>query len=492
MLGEVPPSREPNLKFKQIAILLALTVGALFIHGYHPCTEDAEIYLPGAEKIIRPELFPAYPEFFQFHAHLTLFPNLIAVSVRITHLPMEWVLFLWQVASVFLLLFACWELSGHCFTDDKARWAAVALVAALLTLPVAGTALYIMDQYVNPRNLTASLGVLAVARVLNRKYRTAGGLLVLAALFHPLMASFSLSYCVLLVLPRRYDPRFSAITVLLPLGFFAPPSEGYHRAALLHSFHYLTRWQWYEWLGAVAPLIILSWFSVLARRKRSATLELMRRALVVYGLLYFAAGLALSITTRFEGLARIQPMRSLHLLYILFFVLVGGFVGEYVLKTRLWRWLILFTPICAGMFVAQRALFPGSAHLEWPGAAPKNQWVQALVWIRENTPESAVFALDPYHLEIPGEDHNGFRAIAQRSRLADVIKDSGAVSMFPQLADEWLTQTENQKNWKNFHLSDLKLLRQKYGVSWVVLQPPGIAGLECPFHNQAVMVCALN
>ena len=135
---------------KHKALLLLLTIGALFVHGYHPFAEDAEIYLPGVEKILHPELFPFGAEFFQSHAHLTYFPNLIAASVRVTHLPLEVALFLWQVLSIFLLLLAGWELSSRCFTDTRARWAGVGLLAALLTLPVAGTGLYILDQYLNP------------------------------------------------------------------------------------------------------------------------------------------------------------------------------------------------------------------------------------------------------------------------------------------------------------------------------------------------------
>ena len=141
------------------------------MHGYHPFAEDAEIYLPGVEKILHPELFPIGQEFFPSHASLTLFPNLIAFSLRVTHLPLEAGLFLWHVASIFLLLLACWELSGLFFPEcERARWGGVCLVAALLTIPVAGTALYIMDQYLNPRNLAAFAGIFVLARTLEKKY----------------------------------------------------------------------------------------------------------------------------------------------------------------------------------------------------------------------------------------------------------------------------------------------------------------------------------
>ena len=87
----------------------------MLVHGYHPYAEDAEIYLPGVERILHPELFPTGREFFLSHASLTLFPNLIAFSLHVTGLPMEAGLFLWHVASIFLLLLTCWELSWVLF-----------------------------------------------------------------------------------------------------------------------------------------------------------------------------------------------------------------------------------------------------------------------------------------------------------------------------------------------------------------------------------------
>ena len=160
-----------------------------------------------------------------------------------------------------------------------------------------------------------------------------------------------------------------------------------------------------------------------------------------------------------------------------------------MLKNRAWRCAALFVPLCAGMFLVQRALFPASAHIEWPGAEPKNQWVQAFEWIQTNTPRDAVFALDPLHMSIPGEDANGFRAIAQRSMLADAVKDSGAVTMFPALAEEWLRQVQAQSGWKTFQAQDFRRLRAQYGVNWIVVQRPDGIGLDCPYENAALLVC---
>jgi len=466
------------------------------VHGYHPFAEDAEIYLPGVERILHPELFPTGQEFFLSHAHMTLFPNVVAFSLRVTHLPLEVGLFLWHLASIFLLLLACWELSGLLFPGAKrARWGGVCLVAALLTIPVAGTALYIMDQYLNPRNLAAFAGVFMLARTLEKKYLRALLWLGFAACMHPLMWVFPFSFCVLFLVMKKIEGLWrktspaALAALLLGMPLAMAPSAAYHEAARRHGFHYIQRWAWYELLGAIAPLLLFWWFGRKARG-RWPGVERVSRAFVVYGVIYLLMALVVDLPARFEALARLQPLRSLHFLYIVMFVTVGGFLGDYVLKNRVWRWLLLFAPLLGGMFLAQRSLFPASAQVEWPGAAPRNPWAQAFVWIRQNTPVSAVFALDPEYMDIAGEDEIGFRCLTERSRLADDVKDNGVVSMFPHLAEKWWNQVQAQTPWKNLLLGDFMRLKNTYGAGWVVVQQP-VAGLDCRYKNAAVRVCRI-
>ncbi len=490
-------------KYETLGTLLLLTAGALLVMGYHPCAEDAEIYMPGVQKILHPELFPMGREFFLSHARLTFFPNLIALSLRVTHLPFDWGVFLWQVLSIFLLLAACWELSGLLFPTARARWAGVCLVAALLTIPVAGTALYIVDQYLNPRNLAAFAAVFAVVRTLEKKYLRSFLWIAFTACLHPLMWVFPFALCLLLAGIEKFEDRLQsgvtektvgAIAALLvfPGIPLAPvPSRAYQEVAKLHGYFYIQRWAWYEWLGAVAPLFLFWWFGRLARRREAACRERVCWAFVIYGAMFLSASLVVDLPVRFEVLARLQPMRSLHLMYIVMFLVMGGFVGECVLQQHVWRWLLLFVPLSLGMFYAQRALFPASAHLGLPGTTPKNPWAQAFLWIRENTPVNALFALDPQYSHIEGEDEVGFRCAALRSRLADWDKDNGAVSMFPQLGEEWWSQVQAQRGWKSFQLEDFLRLKNQYGVGWVVLQRPGVGGMDCPYSNAAVQVCKL-
>ena len=75
----------------------------------------------------------------------------------------DWIIFLWHAVSVLLLLIAARQLLRACFQSKCAQWAGVALLACVLTVPVAGTALVIMDPYLTARSLSTP-GTLFAAR----------------------------------------------------------------------------------------------------------------------------------------------------------------------------------------------------------------------------------------------------------------------------------------------------------------------------------------
>src|SRR5208337_3562431 len=81
----------------------------------------------------------------------------------------------------------------------------------------------------------------------------------------------------------------------------------------------------------------------------------------------FVAGCVITIPPRMERLTPFQPLRTLHLTYIVMFLLAGGLLAELVLKQKPWRWVALLLPIAAGMSIAQFESFPDSHHVEWPG-----------------------------------------------------------------------------------------------------------------------------
>ncbi len=143
------------------------------------------------------------------------------------------------------------------------------------------------------------------------------------------------------------------------------------------------------------------------------------------------------------------------------------------------------------MFASQRALFSGSEHLELPGMRSANPWLQSFAWIRQDTPTSAYFAMDPHYLEAPGEDYHSFRALAERSQLADAVKDTSVVMQVPDLGPDWERQVAVQAGWHNFKLADFKRLKADFGVNWVLVSYPQPAGLACSWHNDILSACQI-
>src|SRR5512137_2979378 len=217
------------MRGKDHLILAALTVAAIVVHGYHPAVEDAEIYTPGILKLLHPSLFPYNTEFFESHARMTVFPQLIAGSIRLTHLPLGAALLLWHVVTIFMFLLAVCRVARLCFEENFAVWCGVALVGSLLSIPVAGTRLFIMDPYLTTRSFSTAGALLGIASLLEEKYLAAALWIVFTGAIHPLMAVFSGTYAAILLLLKHPMPRKSAGAILAGFSqkFFPPVTPEY-------------------------------------------------------------------------------------------------------------------------------------------------------------------------------------------------------------------------------------------------------------------------
>jgi hypothetical protein len=511
--GNLREAAETSTRYPLLRLFL-LACAAVLAEGYHLGVDDGEIYVPAIKKVFDHRLYPFGAEFFLSHAHMSLFAPLVGDSARLLHLPVETAILLWHVGCVFLILIAGWQLAQAFFTSARAHWGAVALLAAVLPVPVAGTALVLSDNYLSARSFSAPFALLSIGFLLRGRLRLAFLWLVLTALFHPQMAV----YCAAFLALYWYFDRISGDAAPVGSDALAGPAVA-HRSAwllaavpsagLLHSFsltpatgayrdvlysrHYFFayRWHWYEWIGAIAPLLLLAAIARWPPRAASAAVARTCRALILLAVFSTAVFLLFSSSHRFDNLTRLQPMRSLHIVYLLMFVMLGGLLGEYVLRGRSWRWIALFLPLALGMFAVDRGQYSSSPHIEWPWQAPSNPWLEAFAWARDHTPVDAVFALDPNYMAIRGEDTHGFRALADRSMIADAYKDSGAVTMFPRLLDDWQQQQMMIAGWRSFGPADFERLAETSPATWVVIERKQQAGLDCPYSNAEVAVCRI-
>src|SRR5437879_2882229 len=244
--------------------------------------------------------------------------------------------------------------------------------------------------------------------------------------------------------------KLLAMAPLIPLFAFGAPrgpvaNDAWRDVLSTRPYLFPLRWHWYEWLGVIAPLAILTWFARFGRtgvRVCPLVNHASRRALLP-GVLGVAGAILITTVPAFERFIPTEPMRTLYFVYFLLVFLGGGLLGERVLRNHPVRWLLFLAPLCLVFFFSHRLSYPSSPHIEWPGRVPKNAWVEAFDWIRRNTPHEALCALDPLHMARPGEDSHGFRAFAERSMLADWVKDRAVSALAPELAPTWREQVRD-------------------------------------------------
>jgi hypothetical protein len=466
-----------------------LTAAAVLIHGYYVGVEDQDVYLAAAKKWLDPSLYPVNAEFFMEQMKVSLFIPALGLTARVAGL--EWALALWHITSIFLVLLGCWRVSELCFSSSTARWAAVMLVTSLLTMPIAGTALYPVDQYLHPRALASAGILLGIAASLRRRWLLTALWIAFAAAMHPLMAAFGISLLFFLWVPWKVTAA-PAMAALLPWGFFNQVSPAWKEATLARSYYFPFQWEWYEWLGVLAPVAFVWWAGRFARRRGRQELDHIAIRLIAFAAFQFLIAMAMTTSAFGLPLAALQPMRWLHIFYFFFLIIAGGLAGEFILKRHFWAWALVFGGLACVMFAAQLDLFSHSDHTDWPGQSPRNQWAQAFLWVRANTPQNAIFALDPKYMELPGEDAYGFRAWAERSVLAEDQKDPGAATVFPELAPKWQAQVTAQRGIEKFSGAQFEDLHRRFGAGWVLLPSYANVGLECPFRNSAAAVCRID
>lgn len=486
------------LRKRNIALGILFSALAFLVMGYHPGIEDDCVYLSAVKADLNPVLYPHDADFFRVQLQATMFDQWVAGFVQITHIPVAWTEFLWEFASIVLILLGTWSIARTVFASQRARWGAVAMMAAMLTLPVAGTALFIADQHLHPRNLATALILMAVASILSRRLWQAIPLLILSFVLHPIMGLLGISFCVFLQI-ALYEPVLvwlrswrKAVAAGVPLGWiFEPPTPLWRKALATRSYLFLTQWAWYEWLGAIAPLVLFWLLWRLAHKRGNEKMARFAMAVFLYGIFQQVVAIIICSSPALVRLTPLQPMRYLHLIYCFLVLIGGGLLAEYVVKDRAWRWALFLVLANGGMFASQRALFPNSPHLELPGVASSNPWLQAFAWIRVNTPVDAYFAMDPNYLAAQQEDYHSFRALAERSQLADALKDTAVVTQVPELGPVWERQVAAQQGFAHFQLADFERLKTEFGVNWVLVPNTQTANLACRWHNESLAVCQI-
>jgi hypothetical protein len=540
-------------------LLAALALLTFLIHGYHPLAEDGGLYVAGVQYTLDPSLFPHYTAFVREHLRFSLFAPVLAALVHLTHLPLAWLLFAVELFSLWLLFYAARKLLQRCFSRDTAQLFGLALLAVWATLPVAGTSLLLVDPYLTARSLSTPLSLLAIAFALDAwpsllaeptapairvphlrdstfvaklswRSRLENPLLgcflclILAALFHPLMAAYALALIIFLRAARlRHRARaftglalFALILAAIVHALAPPESSAILAASYSRYYWFLSQWRWFELFGLAGPLLVLALLLRSARKDATQfanTTATLCRACIALGLTATLIALLFARESeRTHLVARLQPLRTFLPIYAIMVLLLGATLAQRLLhahrrvQSRSNRAVTFALPamclaaLAAIMFLVQRETFPASPHIELPwqnNAQPHmnphmNPWTAAFLWARANTPRDSLFALDARYINQPGEDAQTFRATALRSALPDFSKDGGEAAITPSLAALWQHGAAAQANLstESDSLRDARL--RPLGVTWMVLHSSAPTQHPCPYTNTVVKICRLG
>ena len=371
-----------------------------------------------------------------------------------------------------------------------------------------------MDPYLTARSFSTPLTLLASGFTVqacsraprSAQYAAAAVLsLLLAAAMHPLMAGYGALLCALIaafaLARRRATVYLLTLIAALLLAetvhrFAAPCGVACTLAAHSREYWFPSQWRWFEWIGLAAPLLF---FWALTASARAARLRPLLDAGLCLGIVATTVAL---IFCRWDAnsfaLARLQPLRVFLPLYLAFLTILPATAAEWL--PRSWRAsrislfasaIALFSLLFALSAFLQQRTYPASRHLELPALTPRNRWVQAFLWLRQNTPADSLVALDANYTTLPGEDAQNVRAWSRRSTLPDFAKDGGAAADDGLLAPAWRAAVAAQTDLNA--LSDAQRLTRlaPWHVDWLVLTTAARTAFGCPYRNSVVKLCRL-
>ena len=482
--------------------ITAGTAMAFLLLGYHPYAEDGGIYAAAVAARLNPALFPAEHAFAVAHTGRSLFVPLVAFLSRLLHVPLPSILLALYVCSLATTVAAARSLAKQLFAQETAqRWAVATLVVSI-GLPVAGTSLYLGDPYLTARSLSTPLLLWAFALLLRRRMAAVAACLLIAFVLHPMMAATAavlFAFTVAMRSARRalwLGLLVPCVLLAMALLRFVPAADGeaVRAASVSRSYWFPTEWAWYELVGLLAPLMLLP--CIAYRRKLCVHITPGGRDLAMAAAASAAvvsAGMLLLVHPGDASmlLARLQPLRLLHTVYLVFVLLLGGIAGRVRLRDKLQLGWLVCAVAAISLFCMQHSLYADSAHAELPWRTTANSYEQAFAWAREHTPVGALFALDASYTTAPGENAQLFRAMALRSSLPDAAKDGGIASVMPQLAPAWQAAAHAQAGLASADDATRLARVRPLGATWMVLPAHAATQFVCPYNNSVAKVCRL-
>jgi len=458
--------------FGIVFVLLATMNSA----GYRYGASDQALYVPAVLRHLEPQAFPRDAALIDTQARLMLNDDLIAAAVRLTHLSLPHLFFVFYLAGLALLYVAAMRFGGRIY---RSRWALLALAAALtLRHAIAKTGANTLEGYFHPRQAAFAFGILAAAAFLERKDRVALALLACAAAVHTTIA---LWFAVWLGVAFWFG-RPRARVVLAALGALAVLGGAIALSAGAMAGRFVRMDS--EWLAVIAdkdylfplawplnvwitnlitvPIVVSCW-----RQRRRASLTVPGETPLVLGamalLLIFGASLPFN-AMRLAIAVQLQIARIFWILDFLATVYLVWWLTEGPWKTKpaiVVAVVVLVSTLrgayaCFVEFPNRKVFALDIAHADWR---------DAMTWAQTTDPGSGWLA-DPMHAVVYG---SSLRAAGHRDVLLERVKDR-ALAMYDRGIAMRVADRERALELLAWNTPDgARALARRFGLDYLVV-----------------------
>jgi len=462
--------------------------------GYRYGTSDQAFYIPVVVRALEPAAFPRDAALIDAQGRLMLGDEVLAAAARITGAPLHVLFFAAHLLSL-ALVWSALVLIGR--STHRTPWLTVALAAAFtLRHRIPRTSANSFEPYFHPRMLAFSLGALAVAAVLRRRYWTAVALVGVSAVVHITTAMWfailvGVALAVLDVRLRRFAlAGAAAAAAFLTWALLAGPlgasltrmDASWLEAVASKDSLFASQWPAWAWAANLGLLVALWWAHRRRQAHGSATAE---DAGIVWGATALVAVFLVTlpaVVARFALPVQLQIPRVFWLVDFVALVYLIGAIRRQRVAIAVAS-LLIVASVSRAVYVMtvehpERDLF--AIRLQ------ESRWEDALAWVRQQPIDTHVLA-DPGHAWRYG---TSVRVTAERDVLIEDVKDSAIAIYSRDVAMRYLERTRAIGDFNGLTADTARRLAAAYDLDYVVTE----ADLDLPvsYRNQQFKIYALK
>ncbi len=445
--------------------------------GYRYGASDLAFYIPAVLERLDPSLFPRDGALIASQARLTMIDETIAALARASHLSLPSLFAALYVLTLALLLLGAWLIARRLY---RSAWTAVALTVALtLKHEIAKSGTNTLEGYFHPRQLAFSLGTLALAALMRRRFVLAALLVVAGGMLHPTTALWFAIWLGVAVWidERRSRPWLTAAAAVALVGgvllLTVGPLAGrlvimdpeWLATLVTKDYLFPLDWPLYVWMLNLGYLPII-WF-IYTRRRAAGVLVPGERG-IVFGCLSLALVFAAALPFNAARLAIVIQLQIPRIFWMLDFTAVayscwalveaGTFTRR---RAALVAGVLLLASSARSTYI-KFVRFP-----ERPIAqirVPDSDWGRAMAWAR-TTPHDSHWLAHPLHAVEYG---SSVRVAGERDVFVEGVKDA-AIGMYERdVAIRTRDRLQELDRYEDMTADRARALAAKHGLDFMV------------------------